>query len=284
MTSRLITAFVASFTLRLSVRLSVLLSVFGVSNIVSAQDTAAFASFVELPWRYVIGGYANGQWFDSEDTGKLLTTTTAYRVFTLDAEVEQISGAPAAPDADVCPDVMMQTLTPTPDPEQLAIGVHATWNPLPRKAQLVNAEEAAYQHAITELLASNGINKATPGSTQVLSIDLDDDGNAEELITATHYVHQDELLTVEPGDYSVVFLQRVVNGQRQMQVLSGEFYPEKLEDAAPSIHKITGVLDLNGDGELEVLVNSSYYEGGSLKVWQLQQDKLVGVLAIECGV
>lgn len=269
-------------------RFSLLLSALFVSNIASGQDAPTIASFIELPWRYVIGGYANGEWLDSENAGKLLIKPMEYRVFTLEAEVEGVNGAPAAPDADVCPDVAMQALTPSVDLERIAIGIQAPWNPSPRQVEVLNTKESAYQSAyqsaVAELLARNGITNPTVVITQMLRIDLEGDGSAEELIAATHYVNLEELLTVEPGDYSFVALRRVVNGQMRTQVLSGEFYPETTEDAALNIYQVAGVLDLNGDGVLEVLVNSSYYEGGGLKVWQLQRDQLVGVLAVECGV
>jgi hypothetical protein len=34
---------------------------------------------------------------------------------------------------------------------------------------------------------------------------------------------------------------------------------------------------------LEVLIRTSYYEGGGMQVWQLQKGVLVQVLSIECG-
>lgn len=271
-------------SLRASLRFFLLLPLLGTNDLASAQDTPTFASFIELPWRYVIGGYARGQWLDSENTGRLLTGPTVYRVFTLDKEMQQVMGAPAAPEADVCPDVVMQTLTPAPDLEQHGIGVLAPWNPSPRKPQALDAQGPTYQRTVLELLRDEGIASPMAVITQLLRIDLEGDGRDEELLAATRYLHADELLAVEPGDYSFVALRRSVRGDWETQILNGEFYPQQTEDATPYIHHIAGVLDLTGDGVLEVLVNSSYYEGGGMTVWQLQQDTLVEVLAMECGV
>jgi len=59
----------------------------------------------------------------------------------------------------------------------------------------------------------------------------------------------------------IVILRRVIRGKVQMQVVAGEVYPKPDESVAPNVHKISAVLDLNGDGKLEVIVQLFYYEG-----------------------
>ena len=52
-----------------------------------ADEFKPTASFVELPWRYVIGGHSGGKWLDSEAAGKRPTALrTTYHVFTLKGE------------------------------------------------------------------------------------------------------------------------------------------------------------------------------------------------------
>ena len=43
------------------------------------------------------------------------------------------------------------------------------------------------------------------------------------------------------------------------------------------------VLDLNGDGKLEVIVHSFYYEGGQTTIYRCDPDKVEPVLSVECG-
>ena len=40
----------------------------------------------------------------------------------------------------------------------------------------------------------------------------------------------------------------------------GEVYQKPDESVAPNVYQATAVLDLNGDGKLEVIVHSFYYE------------------------
>ncbi len=43
------------------------------------------------------------------------------------------------------------------------------------------------------------------------------------------------------------------------EFIAGELYP-KDEANTPNVYKIPAVLDLNGDGKLEVIVHSQYYD------------------------
>lgn len=266
-------------------RFPLLIGLLLVSGILNAADDKSFACFIELPWRYVIGGRAKGQWLNSESAGKRLSGAKSdYRVFTLAGEQAKVSGGKAAPDADVCPDIWMLDITPEPDLDRHAIGVQAPWNPMPRVAKATSTTQEVYLKAVRDLLGGKGI--ATPKAeiTQLLRVDLDSDGEEEVILSASHFKNREEMLMATAGDYSFVALRRLVDGKVQTQVFEGEFYPKADENAAPNVHEVAGLLDLDGDGALEILVRSTYYEGGGMTVWQLQKGKLVKVLEIACGV
>ena len=53
---------------------------------------------------------------------------------------------------------------------------------------------------------------------------------------------------------------------------------------SPNVYQVTTVLDLNGDGKLEVIVHSFYYEGGQTTIYGCELDKIEAVLSVECGV
>ncbi|MES2593817.1 MAG: hypothetical protein V4662_00695 [Verrucomicrobiota bacterium] len=251
-----------------------------------AQEAKPFASFIELPWRYVIGGSAGGKWLSSEAAGKRLTAPkTSYRVFTLEGEKAKVTGAKPAPEADVCPDVWMHTFTPELDPQSApAIGVNAAWNPQPRQPVPLDIAQETLEKALRELLNGKGITHPKVKLTQTLRVDLDGDGQLETLLTGRHFDDEIERLSVKAGDYCLVFMRRMVKGQVRTQVLSGAAYPKTDQENSPSTYEVAGVLDLDGDGKLEVLVRTGYYEGGGMEVWQLRGDRLVKVLEMDCGV
>lgn len=268
-------------------RLLLLIAALTVSGgFASAQEPAApFASFLELPWRYVIGGHDKGRWLDSEAAGKRLAKPkTTYRVFTLKGEQPPVTATGAAPEADVCQDVWMMEVTPAPEEMPHAIGISAAWEPMPRRAKFAATTQEAYVKAVTALLTERGIRAPKVEIKQLLRVDLDGDGEDEVLLSATHYTNAAELISPLAGDYSFVALRRVVAGKVVTQIIEGEFYPKADENAAPNTFEVSGLLDLDGDGKLEVLVNSAYYEGGGTTVWRLNQDTLEKVMEIFCGV
>jgi hypothetical protein len=52
---------------------------------------------------------------------------------------------------------------------------------------------------------------------------------------------------------------------------------------APNVYTIAAVLDLSGDGKLEVIVHSMYYEGGQTMIYRCEPDKIEAALSVECG-
>ena len=49
------------------------------------------------------------------------------------------------------------------------------------------------------------------------------------------------------------------------------------------MYQVAAVLDLNGDGKLEVIVHSFYYEGGQTTIYRSEPDSVEAVLSVECG-
>jgi hypothetical protein len=77
-------------------------------------------------------------------------------------------------------------------------------------------------------------------------------------------------------------LRRVTAGKVQTQLVAGELYSGTDASNAPNIYKVAAVLDLNGDGKLEVIVHSFYYEGGDTTIYRCEPDKIEVALSVEC--
>jgi hypothetical protein len=240
---------------------------------------------VEIDTGYLFGGSADGKWIKAEKVAKSMKGGTAFRVFGLTQEFgKATAGKPKADRAEACADMLKMSLSPPPKEGEVALS--APWNALPRKPQVADPTQQVYVDAVREFLESRRISDPKVKITRILRVDLDGDGEEEVLINATNYFTEDgdvPLDTAAPGSYSIVLLRRVVAGKVQTELIAGDFYV-KDESSASNLYEITAVLDLNGDGKLEVIVHSHYYEGSATTIYDCSGGKCKDVLSVACGL
>ena len=58
---------------------------------------------------------------------------------------------------------------------------------------------------------------------------------------------------------------------------------ESFHNTSGAYTNLAAVLDLNGDGKLEVIVHSFYYERGQTTIYRCEPDKIEAVLSVEYG-
>src|SRR5262249_33704589 len=161
------------------------------------------------------------------------------------------------------------------------------------KPRGADTTQQIYIDAVRDFLKAKGIEQPNVKIESILQADLDGAGEEEVLISATNYFSKDNHVpTRSPaGSYSMVLLRRVVAGKVETQLVEGEFYPKAYpapteNDAsfnAPSAYKVVGTLDLDGDGKLEIVVHSQYYEGEMTTIYQCDTKKAEAVLSVGCG-
>lgn len=271
--------------LRIGVKTILLLSALLLAPALSVT-AAEPAAFLEVPTLYVIGGHADGKWQDTQKAGKAVKTGTPFRIFNLNGEDGKLTVKKAGPMEDVCMDVWVaETEAET---KKSGIAISASWNPMPRPVKASSTTLDVYVKAVTDILTAEGIRRPVVKISQHLRMDLDGDGNEEVLLSATNYKTSQGLgdipTSAGAGNYSFVALRRVIDGKVVTQILDGEFYETAKEFNAPNQHAISAVLDLDGDGKMEVILSSEYYEGGATTVWKLDGKEAVKVLEVACGV
>jgi uncharacterized protein (DUF2141 family) len=114
---------------------------------------------------------------------------------------------------------------------------------------------------------------------QVVQVDLEGDGATEVLAVAEEVTPG---FILEPGDYSIAFLHKVVGDQVQTAVLGSTVVQDE-NDAFSGAHLFGTVADLNGDSKMEIVLNSTYFEGFGISVWEYADDDLGPVVVLETG-
>jgi hypothetical protein len=239
---------------------------------------------VEVHTDYLIGSYSAGKWLKSEIAAKSVKAGTKFRVYGLTRELGESKGGKPVPNMDVCEDVF--TIELSPKPEQGAIAIAAPWNAMPRAPKIIDATQPVYVQAVAEFLQGKGIKDPKVKITKIVRVDIEGDGEEEVLISATNYFQKEgNVPNASPaGSYSFVILRRVVGGKLRTQLVDGEFYPKAKTFNAPGRYEICAVLDLDGDGKLEVVLSNQYYEGGWTTIYRCTPDKVSELLTVACGV
>jgi hypothetical protein len=238
---------------------------------------------------YFLGGFTGGQWVKPEAAAGLLPGGEHYRLYSLGGEGgDSVGSKPAKGEEGPCSDTWYVTLSPFPQKRGSLVAVGGPWNAMPRPVKLTSTEQQVYQEAAATILKSQGIANPKVNLTQVIRVDLDGDGLEEVLVSATHYetVTPGGALTpnARAGDYSLVFLRKLVQGKVVTKIITGEYYPKATEFNAPSEHRIIGVLDLNGDGIMEIVLSGRYYEGDWVDAYQVDGVKITKLLSMGCGL
>ena len=246
---------------------------------------------VEVQSGYLFGAISDGKWIKADETAKLIGDETTYRVYGLTQALGDAKGDKPKSEGEPCEETLAVSLSPKP--EKGVIAIAASWNALPRKPQVTDPTQKTYVDAVREFLRTKEIDQPKVKIDNIVRVDLEGDGEEEVLISATNYFRKDESVPMRSpaASYSMVLLRRVVAGKVETQLIVGEFYPKAYPKAAqeegrfdaPNAYKVIATFDLDGDGKMEVVIHSDYYEGGETTIYRCDPKKAEALLSVSCG-
>ena len=252
------------------------------ASIVPAQQRETIVPFASD--YYLVGGSKDGKWLTADMVAPTLEKKTKMVFVNLkgaafgDAVLNN-----TGEDNGACPENKAMRLEPETE-SGFAVGANAEWNLVPRVPKLIATRDKTYRKIAADFLRTKGIAKTKINLSQIVEVDLEGDGQAEVLITGNFY-KQGIMEAQMPGDYSFALLQRkTVNGRVQNILIEGEFFTKSDYYDPPNERKILAVADLNGDGQMEIVLDTFYYEGNWKKVFEMKNGKLSKVLEVSCLV
>ena len=153
-------------------------------------------------------------------------------------------------------------------PGPYGVAISASWPLTPHLVEEIEDDGTNAAFA-GELLAERGLDVPDPVIKQLLRVDLEGDGVNEVIIVSEDVT---EGLFGEVGDYSIAFVRKTVGGDVRTSILGESVVVDADELPLVYAFSIGAVADLNGDGKMEIVVSSAYYEGIGVEVWEYVSD------------
>lgn len=236
----------------------------------------------------LLGSFSNRAWTDALKTMPLVKAGETFRLYSLTGQVGTgIISQPKPPDYP-CDDLVEVSISPLPSGEGDIIGVNGSWNAQPRLPKIQSTDQQEYRNIVSNYLKAAGVSNPKVTIFQLLRVDLDGDGTEEVLIAANSKDNPLSSHFLGRGDFSVVLLRRVVRGRAQTIPIVSEIELKNHKDPIQTgqwHHKetVAAILDLNGDGRMEVITTSRSIFDGSKSVYDIQGGKPKQVLGWYCS-
>lgn len=240
-----------------------------------ADEPLIVADFGALGW------WDGSDWIMAEDAGALpVVGGEDYQIARIGLQAITTAG----PQTFVCDPIGIigvevdnaELLGEWPGPYGVAIS--APWELQPHLFESLT-DDGTYAGFASELLSSRGLDVASPMIKQLFRTDLEGDGVNEVVIVAEDVSPG---LLLEEGDYSIAFLRKVVQGDVQTAIL-GATVVGPGDDQFGASYTIGAVADLSGDGKMEIVLDSAFFEGLSVGVVEYVNDDLGTVTQLEVG-
>lgn len=263
-------------------RRSGMILVVGLPLLLGAGRQPAPRPVVDARTGYLLGATQGGRWIAAEQAAGRIRAGERYRVYGGQRLAGQSTGTRPRSIGEPCEKTFRVSLSPAREGAEVAVG--GGGSAVPRPVTRLDPSSAVYRSAVREILQRNGIRNPVVRITRIVRADLEGDRRDEVIVAASYAASATDVASSKAGDYSVLFVRRVVAGQVRTIMLEEEYHPRAATFNAPNTFSLRGVYDLDGDGRYEVVGHSSYYEGAATTVYRVGQSGKEELLVAGCGV
>ncbi len=234
----------------------------------------------------------SGKWKDYTSKKLLDSVLGNYSVFSFNGFVAKTKVLSIDTSKDNGPDCgPLATLSDKFSDTEDMYAIKSTWNVQPRPITILSNNNAAYEQVVKSILEQKAaLKNAKPVIQKIVKVDLDGDQKDEIIIHATNHAN---IYDGKKGDYSMVIIRHLVNEKVVTDILNFRYIDKNCDlnssksDGIPcwlTQYKISAILDVNGDGKMEVFIKDSNHESEGINVYELSPKGLKAVLGWGCGV
>ena len=236
---------------------------------------------VEAKEGCVIGGAQNGRWVAAEKIENSIKSPLNMNLYTF----QNSRSETLVSDEGEC-HRSWKTQSGTELKDGIAIQSPA-WNPLPRSPRAISIGDTTYVKVIRDILLGAGLKNPHVNITEGYKIDLDGDGKEEAILVASYHKQGVGEMSGVPhiavaGDYAIVLVRKIVGTKVKNIFLVKDVRRTADEGGLVRGYHLSAIADLNGDGLMEIVLYSAYYEGSSSDVLEIKGTKVNAVLGCGC--
>jgi len=253
----------------------------GLTEQASLDDQPVFAIVARMaagPF-YLLGGMQDGKWLSPDAVVPDLAEDD-YQVFSMNGSIGSARGTEPVYE-EYCKSYLIDMDSDPQDDR--AVGITGNWNVTPRLAQEIPTDNSTYIDELTNRLKEQGFLDPVVNISQILRVDLEGDGTDEVLISASHFVEPTGH-SVEPGDYSLVIMRKVVGNSVETIPILEDYYHQEVVTQFPLTYTGAFTADLNGNGVLEIVIGVERWESLGMMVFEFDGTTVHRVFEMLCGV
>jgi hypothetical protein len=157
------------------------------------------------------------------------------------------------------------------------LGISGQWEIMPRDPFWGIDSNSFYRNEVRDYLTNHGLTDPRVWLTDYIRLDFDLNGTEDVLISAKYHSSQNG----NPIDGSVVLLRQV----SMNEVVTLQLLPESgIGLETNSEFKVFGLFDLNGDGNLEVVIGGDIEGSPGTWIFDIKPESEINSLEIGCGL
>lgn len=230
----------------------------------------------------LLGAWTDDGWIMADSAAQYLYGGEKYELYSMFRPYATVKGQkPHNSEMGACPEMLTIELDSFAETDERVFAFSGEWNALPRTPDTIKANKRI-DAIVKSFLKKNGIKNPKVNVNCVYLIDIEGKGQKDTIIAATH-ISPESNFSPKKGDYSIVVLQRNVEGKPVTIPLATDIHT-KSDGSLMYENVVLGFFDFNNDSKLEILINESYYEGSFSILSGVENNEYTHYLDCGCGL